>query len=933
MPEYKDRVKDQTATTGTGSFVLDLVAPVGFRPFSAHTSGATVRYSVANQLGTEWEVGEGVWSPVTNTLSRITIFASSAGGNARTAFTAGVKTVVSGPIAQDLNDSATRTGAEELSNKTLVNPRVKRTTLTDATSVTWDLNAGSMASVTIAGNRTISDPSNMREGASYWLFITQDSAGNRTVNWGPSFRWSAGQAPVLTTTAGRTDVFHFVSDGQFMYGQQFNLNAQQPGNVLPPAPAPGPNDNLADGWPARILATYYPSWFYERIKVNAVSTNFNVIFLHTCRFNTNGSGAVIAWEWPEPTTTQLQSCMANGQRIILTVGGSTSKFVWQNQTQAQNFVTSIIDMIDNRFGGRIQGLDFNNYEGLTPNSTWMIWIAEQLRNKYGSTFAITTPAAPNSSVDQQCVLDMKNAGALTWVAPQYYDWVGFKYQGFISSLPKLASDPDVGQGNGGRHKTWCDLLGDQTKVCVGLSANYNFSNSLTQAECVREWDRLISDFPNTRGLFAWNALTEVLTTNEPTSNPWPNNSGSQGAAEGGGKWGALFRQKLNGLGPVSAPAPAPSSAPTITTLPHKDDWLQVGNAADAYFITDNRWGAGSIVEGPGADQYMQEAGRFNTPGSLGEVAFRHKWRWPTHTSSMNEVKNYPAILAGAKPGYHGPDHRPAWEKWIRMPDGATATVDKYGAALTQTGGGSVFAGAPTGPTPGTFMPVALTALNSLRVKFSAQFLTDPTGIGQFVIDIWLTSHNLQEFGFRNAPVTHEIMIPVAYWGNYGAVNNTQSWSRNGNWYDHDVTLGGRAHKVYATKNGTRNPVGGATGSTVYTGLHYNFPFAGSQTPLSGKYTNSETGQPRIGWKMIALVPSAPTRTTNNGLVNWNYTPDSNGVIEIDLLPYLKHIQTRNDSRAVKWGTGTEFLMSYELGSEVIQGAGDIVVWNHKLWRP
>ena len=76
----KDRVKETTATTGTGSYVL-AGAVTGFQSFtSALADGDTTYYAVEN--GTDWETGLGTWTESTTTLARTTVYESSNSGNA-----------------------------------------------------------------------------------------------------------------------------------------------------------------------------------------------------------------------------------------------------------------------------------------------------------------------------------------------------------------------------------------------------------------------------------------------------------------------------------------------------------------------------------------------------------------------------------------------------------------------------------------------------------------------------------------------------------------------------------------------------------------------------------------------------------------------------------------------------------------------------------
>lgn len=102
--ERKDRIKDTTSSTGTGTITVDGASITGYRPLSTHTSGATVRYLIISPTQSEWEVGEGVWTAAGSTLSRVTVFASSNAGS-KVNFAAGVKYVSTLPTAQDLDDA------------------------------------------------------------------------------------------------------------------------------------------------------------------------------------------------------------------------------------------------------------------------------------------------------------------------------------------------------------------------------------------------------------------------------------------------------------------------------------------------------------------------------------------------------------------------------------------------------------------------------------------------------------------------------------------------------------------------------------------------------------------------------------------------------------------------------------------------------------
>ena len=87
----KDRVKETTTTTGTGTIML-AGASSGFQSFSAIGNGNSTFYCIAAQSGTEWEVGIGTYTSSGTTLSRDTVLSSSNSGSLVN-FSAGTKDV------------------------------------------------------------------------------------------------------------------------------------------------------------------------------------------------------------------------------------------------------------------------------------------------------------------------------------------------------------------------------------------------------------------------------------------------------------------------------------------------------------------------------------------------------------------------------------------------------------------------------------------------------------------------------------------------------------------------------------------------------------------------------------------------------------------------------------------------------------------------
>ena len=86
----KDRVKETTASSGTGAITLAGTTS-GYQAFSVIGNGNTTYYVIAGQTSTEWEVGLGTWA-TGNTLTRTTVLASSNAGSL-VSFSAGTKDV------------------------------------------------------------------------------------------------------------------------------------------------------------------------------------------------------------------------------------------------------------------------------------------------------------------------------------------------------------------------------------------------------------------------------------------------------------------------------------------------------------------------------------------------------------------------------------------------------------------------------------------------------------------------------------------------------------------------------------------------------------------------------------------------------------------------------------------------------------------------
>lgn len=81
--------------------------------------------------------------------------------------------------------------------------------LTDGATITPDFAVANNFSVTLGGNRTLANPSNLTAGQSGVIVVTQDGTGSRTLAYGSYWKFAGGTAPTLTTTASAVDVIAY----------------------------------------------------------------------------------------------------------------------------------------------------------------------------------------------------------------------------------------------------------------------------------------------------------------------------------------------------------------------------------------------------------------------------------------------------------------------------------------------------------------------------------------------------------------------------------------------------------------------------------------------------------------------------------------------------------------------------------------------------
>ena len=84
------------------------------------------------------------------------------------------------------------------------------TTLVDGATITPNLSDSNNFTVTLGGNRTIANPTNIVAGQTGSIFIVQDGTGSRTLSWGAYWSFIGGTAPTLSTGAAAIDRVDYI---------------------------------------------------------------------------------------------------------------------------------------------------------------------------------------------------------------------------------------------------------------------------------------------------------------------------------------------------------------------------------------------------------------------------------------------------------------------------------------------------------------------------------------------------------------------------------------------------------------------------------------------------------------------------------------------------------------------------------------------------
>jgi hypothetical protein len=230
----KDRVKETSATTGTGTLTLGGAA-IGFQSFAVIGDGNTTYYAIFDRTSQDWEVGVGTYTSSGTTLTRDTVLESSNSGSLVN-FGAGLKDVF---CTYPAEKAVTLDDVQTLTNKTinLANNTLIATSAQLAASLTDETGTGALVFATSPTLVTpaLGTPSSGNLANCTFPTLNQNTTGTAAVSTAAtvttSTTASAFKVPFANTTASTTGNYGLLQDSEATFTYNPSTNTLVVGTV------------------------------------------------------------------------------------------------------------------------------------------------------------------------------------------------------------------------------------------------------------------------------------------------------------------------------------------------------------------------------------------------------------------------------------------------------------------------------------------------------------------------------------------------------------------------------------------------------------------------------------------------------------------------------------------------------------------------------